>query len=55
MGDIADAMLDGTLCQTCGEYMDPLRYGSPLGVPRSCHACRRDAKKPRKEHKEDGR
>jgi len=27
-------MLDGTLCQTCGEYL-----GSPVGYPRSCRNC----------------
>jgi len=36
MGEIAEAMLDGTLCQTCGEYLDD---GAP-GHPRYCDACR---------------
>ena len=36
MGEIADMMLDGTLCQSCGEYL-----GSSLGeFPQSCAGCR---------------
>lgn len=35
MGDIADAMLDGTLCETCGVYL-----GEGLGFPRKCEVCR---------------
>lgn len=31
MGDIADAMLDGTLCECCGEYI-----GSDAGYPQYC-------------------
>lgn len=31
MGEIAEAMLDGTLCQFCGEYI-----GSDNGFPTSC-------------------
>src|ERR1700686_4601532 len=34
MGEIADMMLDGTLCQECGEYMD-----GDSGYPRTCGAC----------------
>ena len=34
MGEVADMMLDGTLCQTCGEYL-----GNPTGHPRSCRNC----------------
>jgi hypothetical protein len=34
MGDIADAMLDGDLCQCCGEYME-----GGDGYPRTCAAC----------------
>lgn len=32
MGDIADAMLDGTLCECCGTYLD----GGPQGFPGYC-------------------
>lgn len=38
MGEIADMMLDGTLCQGCGEYMDD----SEPGYPRFCYSCRRE-------------
>lgn len=35
MGEIADMMLDGTLCEGCGEYLDD-EDGD--GVPRYCSA-----------------
>lgn len=31
MGDIADAMLDGTLCNVCGVFID-----SDSGIPTNC-------------------
>ena len=34
MGDMADMMLDGTMCQECGQYI-----GNPVGYPRSCDSC----------------
>jgi hypothetical protein len=34
MGEIADQMLDGTLCEGCGVYM-----GDECGHPRLCNAC----------------
>ena len=37
MGEIADAMLDGDLCEGCGVYLK----GESFGVPRRCSACRR--------------
>lgn len=38
MGDIANMMLDGTLCEACGEYM-----GSDSGYPNYCsEECARD-------------
>ena len=37
MGDIADAMLDGTLCQMCGEYI-----GEDVGYPMTCGGCAPD-------------
>ena len=37
MGDIADAMLDGDLCQVCGVYME---NGS--GFPQTCASCQRE-------------
>ena len=32
MGEIADMMLDGTLCEGCGVYLE----GEPTGYPRYC-------------------
>ena len=34
MGEIAESMLDGTLCQSCGEFI-----GDPVGYPRDCAGC----------------
>jgi hypothetical protein len=39
MGDIADAMLDGDLCQGCGVYME-----GGNGYPQTCPSCQREAK-----------
>jgi hypothetical protein len=35
MGDAAEMLLDGTLCEVCGVYID----GEGDGVPRRCAAC----------------
>ncbi len=32
MGEIADMMLDGTMCECCGEFLE----GEPAGFPRYC-------------------
>lgn len=32
MGDIADMMLDGTMCECCGEFIDE----DPPGYPQYC-------------------
>ena len=37
MGDIADMMLDGTLCEGCGVYLP----GNSQGIPRKCHDCKK--------------
>ena len=37
MGDIADMMLDGTLCEGCGVFM-----GEDVGFPRLCGSCAKD-------------
>ena len=38
MGEIADMMLDGTMCECCGEYI-----GSDIGYPQYCsEQCARD-------------
>lgn len=34
MGDVADMIIDGTLCQHCGQFI-----GEPLGYPKSCSGC----------------
>ena len=39
MGDTVDMMLDGTLCQVCGGWID---YDIP-DHPRTCKACKREA------------
>ena len=36
MGEIAEAMLDGTFCVQCGEYLD---NGGGLGYPMTCAGC----------------
>jgi Zn finger protein HypA/HybF involved in hydrogenase expression len=40
MGDIADMMIDGTLCEGCGVYIE----GSGAGFPRRCGACKTDSR-----------
>ena len=35
MGDVADMMLDGTLCSGCGMYIDE----DGDGIPRECNQC----------------
>lgn len=34
MGEIAEMILDGTLCERCGCFI-----GEPVGYPRECFAC----------------
>jgi uncharacterized Zn finger protein (UPF0148 family) len=46
MGDIAEMMLDGTLCQGCGVYM-----GKGDGYPVSCAACQRPERRRKKPHR----
>ena len=38
MGEIAEMMLDGTLCQVCGSVID----GDTPGYPRTCEDCAKD-------------
>lgn len=38
MGDIADMMLDGLLCERCGELID----GEEPGYPRCCEDCEKE-------------
>lgn len=43
MGEVAEMMLDGTLCQVCGEFM-----GDPTGFSMTCYGCQpRNHKPPR--------
>lgn len=37
MGEYADMMLDGTLCEGCGVYL-----GADSGYPMRCRSCRAD-------------
>ena len=37
MGEIADMMLDGTMCQVCGVYMH--EYEAAPGYPVTCASC----------------
>lgn len=40
MGEIAEAMLDGTMCSQCGEYL-----GSDAGYPILCASCKREERR----------
>lgn len=50
MGEIAEMVLDGTLCQCCGALMEDLKpeHGNklkvPPGYPRSCDNCKEVAR-----------
>lgn len=37
MGEIADAMLNGDMCECCGEYL-----GEGDGFPRLCGSCKKE-------------
>jgi hypothetical protein len=37
MGDVAEMMLDGTLCERCGVYI-----GNPDGYPKKCKPCKKE-------------
>ncbi len=39
MGEIADAMLEGEMCQVCGVYFD-----EPFGYPCTCEGCETEEK-----------
>jgi len=50
MGEIAEMMMDGTLCSECGCVVDvvefPIEGGArtttPPGIPRMCYTCERN-------------
>jgi len=47
MGDIADMMIEGILCECCGEYI-----GNSVGYPRKCSYCMGESyEKNKKKHK----
>lgn len=35
MGDVADMIIEGILCEWCGEYI-----GDSVGYPRKCSGCK---------------
>jgi len=40
MGEVAEMMLDGTMCEGCGVVFDDIIEGAePPGFPRRCEAC----------------
>lgn len=41
MGEIAEMMLDGTLCEGCGEFLTD----DPPGYPCRCSSCRNDVRR----------
>jgi hypothetical protein len=43
LGEIAEMMLDGTLCEQCGEYIEECE---PEGFPRLCESCEAKEKPP---------
>ena len=44
MGEIAEMMLDGTMCEGCGVFMDDILDGAePPGFAQRCSGCGGDA------------
>lgn len=50
MGDAADMMLDGTLCEGCGVFMD----GEACDYPRLCADCAKDRRSMGREVERNG-
>lgn len=46
MGEIAEMMLDGTLCAGCGELLGDPTDSEPAGYPIYCSACGDDYDEP---------
>jgi hypothetical protein len=41
MGEAAEDVLDGVVCEGCGEFFDDVINGKePPGYPRRCDACK---------------
>lgn len=53
MGDIADMMLDGTLCEGCGVYIDH-PDADMADWPRLCASCAKDARRHGASLRDDG-
>lgn len=49
MGEIADMMIEGILCQRCGVLMEDMTKpgAQPPGYPRDCPDCARDDEEPK--------
>ena len=56
MGEAAEDILDGTVCECCGEFFDDIINGEEQpGFPRRCRSCE-PPRKPRarsRQHKPD--
>ena len=40
MGEVAEMIIDGTLCETCGSVFDDIIEGNDApGYPRKCEEC----------------
>lgn len=52
MGEIADMMLNGDMCQWCGEFING---GDGPGYPGLCPACAEDARAEKKTKKKAAR
>ena len=52
MGDIADMVLDGTLCESCGEALPFISIGHDY--PRYCSSCNGNRKHKKPKNKKKG-
>ena len=51
MGEVADMMREGVLCQECGVFLgEDASYQAP-GYPVTCNDCKREARPKRKRRK----
>ena len=49
MGECADLLLTGEICQECGEWLEDIINGAPApGYPRWCPSCKPRPPKPKK-------
>ena len=56
MGEAAEDILDGTVCECCGEFFDDIINGEEQpGFPRRCRSCEppRKPRACRRQHKPD--